>query len=72
MQLGSFSNRSTAEELAEEFRAERYDTFVMPVTTATATFYRVRIGPMQDRASAEDMLRVVKAKVAGAAVVIHP
>ena len=72
VQLGSFSNRSTAEELAEDFRADQYEAFVMPVKTATATLYRVRIGPVRDRASAENMLRKVKSKVPGAAVVVHP
>lgn len=72
VQLGSFSKRETAEELATQFRAERFDTFVMPVRTGSSTLYRVRIGPVQERASAEDTLRRVKAKVPGAAVVAHP
>ncbi|NLG75426.1 MAG: hypothetical protein GX535_04250 [Xanthomonadaceae bacterium] len=32
----------------------------------------MRIGPMPDRAAAEETLRRVRAKVSGAAVVTHP
>ena len=72
VQLGSFSSRASAEKLAVEFRAGRDDVFVMPVKSGATTLYRVRIGPMQDRAAAEDTLRRVKMKVSGAAVVAHP
>ncbi len=72
VQLGSFSSRASAEKLAAEFRAGRDDVFVMPVKSGATTLYRVRIGPMQDRAAAEDTLRRVKTKVSGAAVVAHP
>lgn len=72
VQLGSFSNRASAEKLAAEFRAGRDDVFVMPVKSGATTLYRVRIGPMPERAAAEDTLRRVKTKVSGAAVVAHP
>ena len=45
-------------------------TFVMPVKSGTATLYRVRIGPMKDRESAEAALRTVKSP--GARIVAHP
>jgi DedD protein len=72
VQLGSFSNRASADKLAAEFRSGRDDVFVMPVKTGATTLYRVRIGPMAERAAAEDTLRRVKTKVPGAAVVAHP
>lgn len=72
VQLGSFSNRATAERLASEFRGGRENVFVMPVKSGATTLYRVRIGPMPDRAAAEETLRRVRAKVSGAAVVTHP
>jgi DedD protein len=72
VQLGSFSSRASAERLAQEFRADRSDVFVMPVKTGSATLFRVRIGPIKDRATAEDALRKAKQKVAGAAIVAHP
>ncbi len=44
----------------------------MPVKSGGATLYRVRIGPMKDRASAESTLRDVKSSTPGAAIVSHP
>lgn len=72
VQLGSFSSRATAERLTGELRAEGYEAFVMPVESGGATLYRVRVGPMPSRDSAEATLRKVKDKVRGAAVVTHP
>lgn len=72
VQLGSFSKQSTAERLAQEMRAQGHGAFVMPVKSGAATLYRVRIGPMKDRASAEAALRSVKSKAPGAALVAHP
>lgn len=72
VQLGSFSKQSTAEKLASDVRAQGHDAFVMPVKSGAATLYRVRIGPMPDRASAEAALSSVKAKVPGAALVANP
>jgi DedD protein len=72
VQLGSFSSRASADRLASQFRADGYDVFVMPVETRKSTLYRVRIGPIRDRAGADEMLRRVRPKVAGAAVVAHP
>lgn len=72
VQVGSFSTRASAERVAADFRSERNDVFVMPVKSGGATLYRVRIGPMPDRAAAEETLRRVRTKVSGAAVVTHP
>lgn len=72
VQLGSFSSRATADRLTGELRAEGYEAFVMPVKSGGATLYRVRVGPMPSRDSAEATLRKVKDKVRGAAVVTHP
>ena len=72
VQLGSFSSRASADRLAGQYRADGYDVFVMPVEARKSTLYRVRIGPMRDRAGADEVLRRVRTKVAGAAVVAHP
>jgi DedD protein len=72
VQLGSFSKQATAERLASELRADGQPAFVMPVRAGAATLYRVRVGPMPDRAAAEAALRTLKAKASGAAVVAHP
>jgi DedD protein len=72
VQLGSFSKQATAERLAKEWSGQGLQAFVMPVKSGSSTLYRVRIGPMQDRASAEAALRKVKPTLPGAAVVPHP
>jgi DedD protein len=70
VQVGSYAREATAERLAKQLRDQGQRAFVMPVKSGGATLYRVRIGPMQDRASAEAALRDVKS--AGAAIVSHP
>lgn len=70
VQVGSYSKEATAERLAKRLRDQGQSAFVMPVKTGGTTLYRVRIGPMKDRASAEAALRELKSP--GAAVVPHP
>lgn len=70
VQLGTFSKEANAQRLVKELRDQGKSAFVMPVKSGGATLYRVRVGPMQDRASAEAALRDIKAP--GAAVVTHP
>jgi DedD protein len=70
VQVGSFSKEATAERVAKQLRDQGQSAFVMPVKSGSATLYRVRIGPMNDRASAEAALRTVKS--AGATIVAHP
>lgn len=72
VQMGSFASRATADRLVKELRAEGQDAFVMPVKSGGSTLYRVRVGPMQDRPSAQQALAKLKAKVPGAAIVPHP
>ncbi len=72
VQLGSFSSRATADNLAGKLRGEGYDAFVMPVKSGANTLYRVRIGPMADRDAATRVLGKVKTTVPAAAVVKHP
>jgi DedD protein len=70
VQVGTFSKEANAERLAKQLREQGQTAFVMPVKSAGATLYRVRIGPLQDRASAEAALREVKTP--GAKVVPNP
>ena len=58
---------------SKQLRDQGQSAFVMPVKSGGATLYRVRIGPMKDRASAEAALRDVKAASAasGAAKVVY-
>jgi cell division septation protein DedD len=70
VQVGSYAREATAERLAKQLRDQGQSAFVMPVKSGSTTLYRVRIGPLQDRASAEAVLRDVKSP--GAAIVAHP
>jgi len=72
VQLGSFSNQATAGNMVRQLRADGYDAFVMPVKSGSATLYRVRIGPVNDRDAATKILGRIKATVPTAAVVRHP
>ena len=70
VQIASYAKEATAERIAKQLRDRGLSAFVMPVKSGGTTLYRVRIGPMKDRASAEAALRDVKSP--GAAVVAHP
>jgi DedD protein len=70
VQLGTFSKEANAQRLVKQLRDQGQSAFVMPVKSGAATLYRVRIGPMKDRASAEAALRDVKSP--GAKIVAHP
>ena len=72
VQVGSFSKEATAERLVEQLREQGQSAFVMPVKSGGSTLYRVRIGPLPDRASAEAALRDVETLAPGAAIVSHP
>jgi DedD protein len=72
VQLASYASEATAERVMNEWRGKGQSAFVMPVTTGSKTLYRVRIGPTKDRASADAVLKVVKASIPSAAVVAHP
>jgi DedD protein len=70
VQVGTFSKEANAERLVKQLRDQGQSAFVMPLKSSGATLYRVRIGPMKDRASAEAALRDLKSP--GAKVVSHP
>lgn len=70
VQVGTFSKEANAQRLVKELRDQGQSAFVMPLKSGGATLYRVRIGPMKDRAGAEAALRELKS--AGAKVVSHP
>jgi DedD protein len=72
VQVGSFSREATAERLVKQLREQGQTAFVMPVKSDGATLYRVRIGPLPDRASAAAALRDVKTLAPTAAIVSHP
>ena len=72
VQIGSYSRQPSADQLAAELRSAGHTAFVMPIQSGGATLYRVRVGPMNDRASAAALLNDLKGRFPGAAVVAHP
>lgn len=69
VQVASFGARATADRIAGELRSKGFKSFVMPVQTKGQTLYRVRVGPVDTRESAEALLKRIKPLHANAAVV---
>lgn len=69
VQVGSFSAQATAERVSNELKARGYESFVVPFRTGTQTLYRVRIGPMPDRESADATVQKLRREGTGATVV---
>jgi len=55
VQLGAFSNRGKAEQLVAELQKRRYSAFILEYRASGQVLYRVRVGPEQDRARAEEI-----------------
>jgi DedD protein len=55
VQLGAFSNRSKAEQLVAQLKERRYAAFVLEYRASGQVLYRVRVGPEQERARAEEI-----------------
>lgn len=72
VQLGSFSNQANAERLAADLRKKGYAAFLSKLQTDSGALHRVRIGPQNNRDSAEAI--AVKLNSAGhkGQVVTHP
>ena len=72
VQMGSFSKESTAQKMVSDLKERGHDAFVMPVKSGATTLYRVRVGPVAERAAAEASLRQLRALAPGATVVSQP
>jgi DedD protein len=72
VQLGSFSNADNAERLAAELRARGYKAFVSRFESTGQPRLRVRVGPEQDRARAEQLAARLRREGRQATVVEHP
>src|SRR4029453_12354361 len=55
VQLGAFSSRTKAEQLVAELRKRRYAAFMLEYRASGQVLYRVRVGPEQDRARAQEI-----------------
>jgi DedD protein len=53
VQLGSFASRANAENLTRQLKGQGFSVFVLSGGSGAAVRYRVRVGPLSDRESAE-------------------
>jgi DedD protein len=53
VQLGSFANRANADNLSRLLKGQGYPVYVLPGGSGASVRYRVRVGPLADRDSAE-------------------
>jgi DedD protein len=53
VQLGSFASRSNADNLTHQLKAQGFSAYILIGGSGSAARYRVRIGPLADRESAE-------------------
>jgi DedD protein len=60
VQVASFSVRPTSERIVAELKSKGYPAFVTSFAGTGQTMYRVRVGPVADRAAAETLLKKIK------------
>jgi len=69
VQVGAFSAAETARKLVKDLGGAGYRAFVSPVSKGGKTLYRVRVGPVGDKAGAEQVAQRLKARGLPATVV---
>ena len=69
VQVASFGVRATADRIAGELKSKGFKSYVMPVQAKGQTLYRVRVGPVEDRAAADALLKRVRTLHPSATVV---
>jgi DedD protein len=72
VQLGSFSNQANAERLAADLRKKGYAAFLSQLQTQSGQLHRVRIGPQNNRDSAEAIAARLSSAGHKGQVVTHP
>jgi DedD protein len=60
VQLGSFVSRANADNLSRQLKGQGFSVYVLPGGSAASMRYRVRVGPLADRDSAERMAAKLK------------
>ncbi len=53
VQLGSFASRANADNLTRQIKGQGFSVFILAGGSGTSVRYRVRVGPLVDRGSAE-------------------
>jgi DedD protein len=72
VQLGSFSARTSATNLASVLKTRGFAATVTPVTSGGRTLHRVRVGPVADRAAGEGLAKRLRAAGHAGSVVPGP
>lgn len=72
VQLGAFSGRDKADRLVAELRDRGYAAFVLEYRAAGKVLYRVRVGPEQERARADDIAARLRKDGFQTVVARHP
>jgi cell division septation protein DedD len=70
VQLSAPSVEAEANALRDRARAQGLDAFVQPVETDSGRRYRVRVGPVADRAAAESLRDEVAAKLGNKGIIV--
>jgi DedD protein len=60
VQLGSFASRANADNLTRQVKGQGFSAFVLTGGSGTSVRYRVRVGPLADRESAERIAAKLK------------
>lgn len=60
VQLGSFASRANADKLTRQVKGQGFAVFVLVGGSGASIRYRVRVGPLSDRESAERMAAKLK------------
>ena len=60
VQLGSFASRANADNLTRQVKGQGFSVFVLTGGSGTSARYRVRVGPLADRESAERIAAKLK------------
>lgn len=71
VQLGSFGDRANADRLVAELKRQGFPAFVSPISKPKK-LYRVRVGPVADRAAAQAMATRLATFKRSGKVVPHP
>jgi DedD protein len=70
VQLGSFASSANAEQLQRRLRKESFSAYISSSGAGKALRYRVRVGPLTDRAAADRMIAKLRNEGHPASVVV--
>jgi DedD protein len=68
-QIGSFSSRANAEKLEHRLKAQSFTAYIVASGSGRSLLYRVRVGPLPDRAATERVIARLRKEGLPASVV---